>query len=821
MWNTLFSADWRTIQRVLDGDREAFAALVDRHFASVRAFAYGRVGNVHDAEDVTQETFLNAYKSLGSLKQPAKFGSWLLAIAANVSNTLLSARNRTPTVPTEPLQFPDPAQEELHAMLRSHVQALDEKYRDVLLLHYFAGRSTKEIAGLLNVSKDAVQKRLQRGRDQLGERLVAELGDALAPLRPNKENERRVMSAVVALPNVQSARPTFAPMPEPASMPAGIYLALGTLSIGLVGAFTWFNSEQAAREEEVYAPGSAAQVSQTMESDDESPSTNAASPVELAAASSTRTVGGGFQIAGLVTNAKYEPVSGAIVRGYALSADVTETRTDDEGEFIFQNLPPQAYRIRVTHDEYQKTFIPNVAPGRTDLHFILEPYPSVQLQVLDVINQSPVEHFAYLNRVDGVGGEVNDPSGRFELDRIIPGKPTGIEIRASGYRDGGCELVVNGPRSEVQKIYLRRNTILTGIVLSPNGAPVWQAAIQAELDLATTDPDGRYRLETRSDTPHRVYAHHPEHGVGYSDVIPDPAAWEIESTIRLQPAGAIQVSLSGAVSAGASYQARIDYESGEYADFKVDSTRWAPYVDAWGNQRGDPNPGHVGPLFPGGARLSYKYIVYDNLDSSSGMNRTSIQFYKPLIVEPGKTTHVSFRVPDAFGTVKLSIPEWNSETRWPWSQVGFVGDEWRVGANNTRERSSEVIYEQIPAGPSNLTKVVYEDGFAFLVAIPVDVPPNGEVTIPYEADLTTGIHVSAPAQIGDDYVVYQIVELLDSSEGDGMISARDHPTFLGLVPGDYRVRLRLSRLNRPSTNLHESQVPVSAGQVTEVGMPEP
>ena len=75
--------DAQLIQRVLKGDDTAFSALVKKYQRSVHALAWRKIGDFHIAEDITQDTFLQAYQRLSTLKEPQRFASWLYVIAAN------------------------------------------------------------------------------------------------------------------------------------------------------------------------------------------------------------------------------------------------------------------------------------------------------------------------------------------------------------------------------------------------------------------------------------------------------------------------------------------------------------------------------------------------------------------------------------------------------------------------------------------------------------------------------------------------------------------------------------------------------------------
>ncbi|MCH8205245.1 MAG: RNA polymerase sigma factor, partial [Candidatus Hydrogenedentes bacterium] len=168
------------VRQVLRGRRERFDVLVRRHLSAVYAVAFSFTTNHADAEDVSQDAFLKAYTSLDTLREPAKFEGWLIAIARNSALRAVKKHQRDKEREQE-AQVPaavrtvDPAREELYDLLGEKMEALDEPHREVLMLHYFAGKRTREIAGLLDVSQAAVLKRLQRAREALGGEMIEEI----------------------------------------------------------------------------------------------------------------------------------------------------------------------------------------------------------------------------------------------------------------------------------------------------------------------------------------------------------------------------------------------------------------------------------------------------------------------------------------------------------------------------------------------------------------------------------------------------------------------------------------------------------------------
>ncbi|HUW60921.1 MAG TPA: sigma-70 family RNA polymerase sigma factor [Candidatus Bathyarchaeia archaeon] len=195
--------DKQAIQDVLSGERERFGELVERYMPVVQATAMARLRNVSDTEDVVQETFLRAFQSLDRLRVKEKFGAWLLTIARNVCNTLLARRGReaslheaTPPLAVEPSASGEAA--ELDGLLHEELLKLGENHREVLLMHYFAGRSLTEMESLLGVSRLALAKRLQRAREALGERMLKRV--EAGRYRVSQEKVSTVMKAIVVAP---------------------------------------------------------------------------------------------------------------------------------------------------------------------------------------------------------------------------------------------------------------------------------------------------------------------------------------------------------------------------------------------------------------------------------------------------------------------------------------------------------------------------------------------------------------------------------------------------------------------------------------------
>jgi RNA polymerase sigma-70 factor, ECF subfamily len=182
------------IERIRAGDSEAFYDLIRPHERSIYVTAYSVLQDASEAEDVAQETVLKAFRNLHQFRGDARFGTWLMTIAINESRMRLRSRQRArlesldAAVPDDPdyvpIQLRDwreiPSQtlerQELREALTRALAALDEKYREVLVLRDVQMLSVAETAEILGITPGNVKVRLLRARLQMRDRLVTELG---------------------------------------------------------------------------------------------------------------------------------------------------------------------------------------------------------------------------------------------------------------------------------------------------------------------------------------------------------------------------------------------------------------------------------------------------------------------------------------------------------------------------------------------------------------------------------------------------------------------------------------------------------------------
>lgn len=166
-------ADKNVILRVINGDKEAFRILFDRYAGMWFMFAFNLCGNYDTAADLVQEALIKAYQSLDRLKEPSSFPSWVAGIIKNTYRNL-ERKKSIPSIPLEDIKdkiFVSPDSDTSHsyskeerAALNKYIEALPDKYKEVVMLRYADDYSYKKIAEILNVPETTVTMRLAYAR---------------------------------------------------------------------------------------------------------------------------------------------------------------------------------------------------------------------------------------------------------------------------------------------------------------------------------------------------------------------------------------------------------------------------------------------------------------------------------------------------------------------------------------------------------------------------------------------------------------------------------------------------------------------------------
>ena len=158
------------VRRAKDNDAEAFGKLYERYAAFVHGILLAHVPP-DDARDLLHDVFLDAWRSVASLKHGEAFSTWLASIARN--RTRMHWRNARKMLPLSPdLPSPDRATAEVSEAL-AILRGLPETYREPLVLRFVEGLSGPEIAERLGLTNGSVRVYLHRGLEMLRERLGA------------------------------------------------------------------------------------------------------------------------------------------------------------------------------------------------------------------------------------------------------------------------------------------------------------------------------------------------------------------------------------------------------------------------------------------------------------------------------------------------------------------------------------------------------------------------------------------------------------------------------------------------------------------------
>jgi RNA polymerase sigma-70 factor (ECF subfamily) len=181
------AGDQRLIQRARQGDRSAFAELVDKYRNRIFGYLLRMVGNREDALDLAQETFLRVFSSLDSFNPDRPFKPWLYRIATNLAIDYLRRRRDVVSLDAPlhnqegwHLQLADEApgpverqeQAELAEYLARLVSQLPENYRSAILLRHGHDLTYQQMAEILGVPVSTVKTRLFRARERLRQELM-------------------------------------------------------------------------------------------------------------------------------------------------------------------------------------------------------------------------------------------------------------------------------------------------------------------------------------------------------------------------------------------------------------------------------------------------------------------------------------------------------------------------------------------------------------------------------------------------------------------------------------------------------------------------
>lgn len=168
------AGDGLLAERASDGDTAAFEVLARRYAPAMRGYARRITGSLADADDVVQESLLQAWTRLADLSEPNAVRAWLMRITANCSINVVRRRKSTTTIdavadPPDPAPTPEAAALTATGMtaLSVALARLPEEQRNCWVLKEMGDQSYEEIGRTLSISPDSVRGRLSRARATL------------------------------------------------------------------------------------------------------------------------------------------------------------------------------------------------------------------------------------------------------------------------------------------------------------------------------------------------------------------------------------------------------------------------------------------------------------------------------------------------------------------------------------------------------------------------------------------------------------------------------------------------------------------------------
>ena len=262
-------SDLELVDQWRSGNRDAFATVVEKYQNLVCSVAYAKTGSVAVSEELAQDAFLNAWRSIGELRDPTRLRQWLCGIVRNLARNRSRRNERDVMHAAESIEHSvvvdesetDPqeqsmAREETDLLDRT-MQGLPETYREPLVLFYREQQSVARVAELLDLSPDAVKQRLTRGRKLLREEIVAVVERGLSSSAPGVAFTAGVMAAVSTMTGTaKAATATITAAKGASAMKTaglmGMAGAIGGPLLGVLGAWLGYriSVKQALTDEE-------------------------------------------------------------------------------------------------------------------------------------------------------------------------------------------------------------------------------------------------------------------------------------------------------------------------------------------------------------------------------------------------------------------------------------------------------------------------------------------------------------------------------------------------------------------------------------------
>jgi RNA polymerase sigma factor (sigma-70 family) len=166
------------IDKVLEGNANAYSVIVERHKNRVYNLAFRICCNHEEAEEISQDSFLKAYRALGSFKRKSSFSTWLYRIVYNTAISYVRTKKREvlslEDFPVDAADFigtgtteEDAENEYRRSLLNFAFQKISDEERSLITLHYYEEMSTEEMSDVTGISKSNIKVKLFRARQKM------------------------------------------------------------------------------------------------------------------------------------------------------------------------------------------------------------------------------------------------------------------------------------------------------------------------------------------------------------------------------------------------------------------------------------------------------------------------------------------------------------------------------------------------------------------------------------------------------------------------------------------------------------------------------
>lgn len=245
------SSEIELLRASLKGDTTAFEAIVKKYQSLACAITFSATSNLEQSEELAHKAFINAWKNLAQLKDLAKFRAWFCSITHNIIKDYFKNKQRDIISQAKPIDKMDdissddfkPVEtiinDEQQAVISRALEHIPQKYREPLVLFYRQDCSIKQVAQQLELSFEAANTRIVRGRKMLKDQVAAMIETTIKSTGPKKAFTTAVVASVAGLALKGTAVAAAATVSIMSTITAKIITTAAVVAVGVGGVITY------------------------------------------------------------------------------------------------------------------------------------------------------------------------------------------------------------------------------------------------------------------------------------------------------------------------------------------------------------------------------------------------------------------------------------------------------------------------------------------------------------------------------------------------------------------------------------------------------